>query len=269
MIRSRLALITLMTGTAGSFAMGCAQDDDYDLAVASVTSALEVSRSGGTGETVFDGMNPGSCVDPASAATLAASIPSAGLYPAGCETKTTDAAHVHVQFSDCTGPFGRRLLNGGLDATFAGCTNGKLHADVTDSGDLTGNGHPIHYEASADIGVVGKDRDVTWTANWSATTKRGRYVEHQSNLDIRIDASQCLDIAGTTEGHVDEFQFSSQIDALIVCPDRCPSNGTVAISRERKRGERSLTIRFDGTDHAHVQGSRGRTFDVPLVCSGD
>jgi hypothetical protein len=269
MIRAYLPSLAVVASTFGLLAAGCAQDDEYDLAVASTTSALEVSQSGGTGKSVFDGINEASCGDPASAANLAASIPTAMLYPAGCETKTTDQSDVHVQFSACTGPFGRRQLNGGLDATFAGCTNGRLHADVVDSGNLTGNGRPIHYKASADVTVDGDTRDVAWTASWSATTRRGRHVEHQSNLDIRIDASQCLDVAGTTAGHVDEFQFGSEIDGLTVCPDRCPSAGTVGITREGRLGERTLTIRFDGSERAHVTGARGRTFDVPLVCSGD
>jgi hypothetical protein len=269
MNRFHPSLVALVALGAGVAALGCAKDDEYDLAEASATSALEVVRSGGTGKAAIDGMGQTSCSSPQSAIDLAASIPSAGLYPDGCETKTPDSSGIHVEFHDCTGPFGRRHLNGGLDATFVGCSDGKLNATLVDSGDLTGNGHPVSYKATASIAIDGDNRDVIWTANWNATTRRGRHVEHESNLDIRIGASQCMDIAGTTTGHVDEFRFGSEIDGLTVCPDECPSAGTVAITREGKRGERALTIRFDGTNYAQVTGAHGRVFTVPLVCNGD
>jgi hypothetical protein len=40
----------------------------------------------------------------------------------------------------------------------------------------------------------------------------------------------------------------------------------VDISVEGKRGERDLSIVFDGSATAHVTGTKGDEFDVDMVC---
>jgi hypothetical protein len=255
---------------------GCAPDDEYDLAEASISSALETSRSGATGNVVAgslrvreDATSENLCVDAARLAADAAARPVTGLYPDGCAVKSVDGDAVHVELHDCTGAFGRAHLAGGIDAHVTGCDeSGKVHATLGDSGDLTGNGRPIRWHADAVVTPGDGAYDVAWQASWSATTKRDRLVEHTSSLDIRVDAqSSCLDIAGTTRGHVDAIQFGSTIDGLQVCPDRCPDAGTITVVRDGRRGEKTIVVTFDGTDHAKVHGSKG-TFEVPLACDG-
>lgn len=268
MMRDRLSTWTVLGFVAAAAVSGCAQDDDYDLAVASTTAALETSRGSGTSRVAFESADDKGCVDPLTAAQSAVARPMIGMVPEGCAVKTVQGATVHVEFDNCTGPFGRMHLHGGIDATFTGCSDGKANVSVQDSGNLTRNGRAMDYQASAVVVQQDTGRDVTWNATWNSTTKRGRHIEHTSNLDILIDrATSCLDIVGTTNGHVDGRTFGSQIDGLQVCPDKCPSSGTILVHRQKWRGEKTLVIRFDGTDQAKVTGSDGREFTVPLECN--
>lgn len=250
-------------------ALGCQRMEEEAFAEATVTSTLQTSQSGGTGKTVIDGMDtePATCpVDPAAAAARAASRPS-HLYPETCAVKTSNGPNLHVTLNDCTGPFGRVHLNGGLNATFSPADSCAVHAEIADDGTLTGNGNPVDYHASANIVTKPGARDVTWTANWTATTKRGRHVEQKSSLNILVnDSTDCLDIVGSTNGHVDEYPFGTVIDGLVVCPGKCPSAGTVSATFEGKYRDIELTVQFDGSDTAHVTGKRGRQFDVKMVC---
>jgi hypothetical protein len=249
--------------------IGCQRMEEQALAEATITSTLQTSQTGGTGKIVVDGMEPDAnpCpVDPEAAAARAASRPS-HLYPQECAVKTSDGPTVHMTLNDCTGPFGRVHLNGGLDAAFSPGQSCAVHAEIEDDGTLTGNGKPVDYQASADIVTRPGERDVTWAAHWTATTKRGRQVEQQSSLNIVVnDSTDCLDIVGTTNGHVDEYPFGTVIDGLVVCPGKCPSAGTVSAKFEGKYRDIDLTVRFDGSDTAHVTGKKGRQFDVKMVC---
>jgi hypothetical protein len=250
-------------------AIGCQRTEEQALAEATVTSTLQTSQSGGTGKTVIDGIGPEASVcpvDPEAAAARAASRPS-HLYPEQCAVKTSDGAKLHVTLSDCTGPFGKVHLNGGLNAIFSAGQSCSVHAEIEDDGTLTGNGNLVDYQASADVVTKPGERDVTWAAHWTTTTKRGRHVEQDSSLNILVsDSTDCLDIVGTTKGRVDDYPFGTTIDGLVVCPGRCPSAGTVSATFEGKYRDIDLTVQFDGSDIAHVTGKRGRKFDVKMVC---
>jgi hypothetical protein len=264
----RLPTLVLATLFAAA-AIGCQRAEEQVFAEATITSTLQTSQSSGTGKTVIDGMDPeqSSCpVDPEAAAARAASRPS-HLYPQECAVKTSDGANLHVTFNDCTGPFGRVHLNGGVNAVFSPGASCAVHAEIEDDGTLTGNGNLVDYQASADIVTKPGQRDVTWAARWETTTKRGRHVNQTSSLNILVDdATDCLDIVGTTSGHVDEYPFGTVIDGLAVCPGKCPSAGTVSATFEGKHRDIEITVQFDGSDTAHVTGKRGRKFDVKMVC---
>src|SRR5262245_50294646 len=92
---------------------GCGKADD-EVAVASVQSALQTSRSAGLGKITYEHVDPNACLDPAAAAREAADRPTVGLYPDGCAAKTADGTSLHVALDDCTGAFGRVHLNGGI-----------------------------------------------------------------------------------------------------------------------------------------------------------
>lgn len=250
--------------------IGCGDVQEQELAQASVTSALQTSRSAGVGQVVYESLDDSKCLDPATAAAEAAARPVVGLYPSECASKTHDGPSLHVELDGCTGAFGRVRLDGGLDADLRPVSCGELHADVTDSGDLTANGREVEYSASADITAEGTLRDVAWSAHWATTTRLGKEVAQTSDLAIVLDtATSCLAIDGTTAGYVGAYDFDSEIEGLTVCPDACPTAGTVRIHAEGRRRERSLVLEFDGTETARVTNAEGETFDVAMVCSGD
>lgn len=246
---------------------GCGDDSERSLAEASITSALETTRSGGTLQVVTDATDTHLCADPSAVAALAASLPTRALYPAECVTKTAEGPTVHVQLDQCTGVFGRRVLDGGFDATFEGCAGGAARATLADSGDLTANGRPVRWNARAEISEGEGAQLVDWDGHWSATTRRGRHVEQDSSLGVTIDdATECVSVAGAAHGHVDWRDFDKSISDLVVCPDECPRSGQLSVNVEGRLRDRSMTIRFDGSSTAKVVGFRGDEFDVELAC---
>ena len=248
---------------------GCAAELEEEFATAVVTSSLETPRKQSAAQEVADSL--GEDCDEMSAATAAqeaAGRPAVGLYPSSCVAKTADGADLHAQYSGCTGAFGQVEISGGLDASFEVTGACMLRADIVDSGDLTANGKALDYEAIADIEVVPGKRLVDWNAHWTGTTRRDRDIEQSSQLRVDVDhLSSCLLIGGTAEGTIDNrFDYGTQIEGLAICPDECPSAGVVEAHWQGYARERSVTVTFDGSDMAHVDGWTGREFDVKMVC---
>jgi len=205
----------------------------------------------------------------ADAASEAAARPTVGLYPSSCAQKTADGASVHAQLDGCTGAFGRVELNGGLDATLEVTGDCKLRADIVDSGDLSANGRELTYDATADIELLEGARDVTWNAHWIGSTRRGREIEQTSQLRVLIDdASHCLNVEGSAEGHVAQYDYGWEASGLSVCPDTCPSAGSVRAHWQGRGRDREISVEFDGSNVAHVVGWSGSEFDVEMVCTG-
>jgi hypothetical protein len=257
-------------GLLATLLAGCGGIAEEEIASAAVTSALEISKNSATGNAVLEAKYaepPSSCSTPEQAAARAAATPSAVLRPSTCITKTADGASVHAELASCTGIFGRRILNGGLDARFEACEGGAQTAEIHDSGDLTANGRPLSYQAKAVLATVEGGRDVTYTAQWSGTTARGRFVTGNAELAVWVaDPSGCIRVTGDANGRVDDIAFQKTISGFALCPDQCPTDGRLDVTVQGKRGERTMTITFDGTDRAKVIGFSGRHFDVPLVC---
>jgi hypothetical protein len=193
--------------------------------------------------------------------------PMAALYPADCVERVARGNTVHVTFHGCSGPFGRLHLEGSVDTTFSRGTDGLLHATIEGADDLTANGHPFAYHATAVIEAEGELRKIQITATASATTPRGRAMSRQSSLDVLLDpATHCVDIAGTSSGTTGRRSISAVIDGLKVCADQCPTAGHVERTVSTRRGTRTMTVDFDGTDQARVVGFRGQTLAVQLAC---
>jgi hypothetical protein len=263
---SRFALLAALALTTIA---GCAGREE-ELAEASVTSALQTSRSAGLGKLVYEGVAERECLSPERAAEIAADRPTVGMYPAECTTKTPDGANVHVALEDCTGPFGRVQLDGSVDATFTSPSCDELHADLAGGGDLTANGRPLHYSASADIRVEEGGWDVDWSAHWATTTKLGLDVENTSDLEVLVDdETSCLHVDGGTYGSAGRFTFDTEMEGLVVCPGECPAAGAVDVHVEGRRRERTLRIEFDGSSEARVTRNDGDVFTVDMICNDD
>jgi len=233
-----------------------------------VQASLETTRSGSTGQPLLRATERACPVDPEAVAAEAAAKPPVGLYPESCVTKTASGNTVHSEFAECTGAFGRVHLNGGLDAILEPADECGIHAELVDAGDLTANGRPLDYEASAYMKFREGYRDVDWQAHFSGTTKRGRSIRQSSKLAIEVEeATSCLTLNGDIDGRVGKrVDYSASIEGLSVCPDACPSSGVVRATLEGRLRDRTLTLRFDGSNVAHVTGWTGREFDVDMVC---
>jgi hypothetical protein len=189
----------------------------------------------------------------------------AGFYPAGCVSSTRSGVEVHLQFDDCTGPFGLVRLNGGIDATFS-LKEGKLHAELVDSGDLTVQDNPVDYAASSDIRIDEGGYALTWTASWGGETAGGEAFHHTSDLDITSDPETgCATLSGDSSGSVGERGMDSVIEGYAVCPLECPSAGK--ITSTGKSSGRTVVVEFDGSATAQVTLPSGDVHEAPLVCS--
>lgn len=212
--------------------------------------------------------------DPMTAAgqVAAGTASAAGLWPAGCVTRTKDASNpalVHITFNECTGPFGLVHLNGGEDVILSKNADGSLHAAITGV-NLTANDKPITYTASADITFpTATTRDVTWQGAWTRTNEEGDAIVHTSSLTIQIDTStHCGSTSGKAKTTVDDREVDTTISDYQLCRDStgevgCPSG---SVEHVHEPSGNTVTVDFNGSATADVTGPRGHTFDVPLVC---
>ena len=85
-------------------------------------------------------------------------------------------------------------------------------------------------------------------------------------VDLGTD---CRDIVGALRGQVGDRRYQATIESLVICPERCPGPGRVEAQIEGEQRDRTLTVRFDGSNRAQVTGWSGREFEVDLVCGED
>jgi hypothetical protein len=249
---------------------GCGRDAEEEFAEAVVSSALQTERNEKAGGAIVDSVRNECVDDPAVAAAAVAERPPVGLYPSDCVSKSADGANLHVEYTGCTGPFGRVTLAGGVDATFAVVGDCRLQVGVEDSGNLTANGRELDYQATADVVLHPDERDVEWHASFETTNDRDAAVRQSSDLDVVVDlGTDCRDIVGALRGQVGNRRYRATIEDLVLCPERCPASGRVEAQVEGEHQDRTLTVQFDGSNRAQVTGWSGREFEVDLVCPED
>ncbi|HVY46138.1 MAG TPA: hypothetical protein VHB21_09675 [Minicystis sp.] len=265
-----LALVALPFAFASA---GCLvpADADEQIASASAASAIQSARNAGNANGVVQGVRSAqqsdACLSPAGVAAACAAEPTAGLYPDGCAVKTASGDDLHVDYHDCTGPFGAVHVSGGADASFTkGPSCDEVDASMHDTGDLTANGAPLRYEASASIRVDGGTADVGWDATWDADTSAG-HATAEDHLQLAQDLGTfCVTASGTGRATLDGARVDSNVEGFAVCPDACPTAGTLVVTASDGVWHGQITITFDGSATAHAVGSHGQRFDVPLVC---
>lgn len=264
----RSVALGAVVGLAAALQVGCSGQVDQEFADAVISSALQSDNNSEAGELVTDSIEASCIDDPALAASAAALRAPVWLKPSGCATKTANGAELHVDFNACSGPFGRMLLAGGVNARFSNVGMCQLHVDITDSGNLTSNGHALDYAAQADVKLGSDKREITWHADISGTSRRGKAMQISSDRHAISDANtRCVDVVGTAQGTVGSHNFSTSIEALSVCPGKCPSSGLLKAELEGRLRDRSLSIRFDGSRLAQVTGSNGDEFTVEMDCA--
>src|SRR5262245_58388445 len=93
----------------GSVALVACSGDGVDEA-ADVSAVLESGDTASLAQALAAARG-----DPEAIAEHVARHALGALYPADCATRTRDRLRVHLQFRECTGPFGKRKLTGGID----------------------------------------------------------------------------------------------------------------------------------------------------------
>jgi hypothetical protein len=263
--RSILAAAAALVGTAAagcSFQPSASLADDATAAVSQAQKAAGVTRLATAPVREEDQGNPENAANRVEGDSIA------GLYPAGCVSITrTSLTELHIEFDDCTGPFGLVHLRGGIDETFSLDPNGRLVADLADSGDFTAEGRPVDYQAHAELRSLAPEQaEIGWQAHWEAELAQGQQVSCDTTVTILAEpATGCLTIDGTSAASVDERGLDATIEGYEVCPIECPKDGTITATG--KSSHETVVIDFDGSSTAKVQLQNGPTYEVPLVCA--
>jgi hypothetical protein len=257
-----LALTLLVSGCGGA-----ASVDEEQLAADGTQAMMSSQQSTHLANLVFEVVTES---DPVKAAAQIAG-PATAPWSMGCAKRTRDTddpSVARVTYKNCTGPFGLAHLDGDEVITFSAGADGGVHAAITGD-NLTANGHPVTYTATADITVTGTLRRVVWQGTWTRVDALGSTVAHTSDLNLDVDTGAGCRIAnGTAKTTVGAREVDTTISDYAVCrnaggEDACPS-GTV--THTRRVSGRSLTIEFDTSDTAEATGPLGHTFAVSLAC---
>lgn len=242
---------------------GAADPDGSDSTEASASAAQE----GRIQEMLFSNV---SSTDP----ELAAGSAAQQWWPAGCATRQRDATNkavVHVTLNDCTGPFGLRQHSGDITITFSKGASGGLHAEATSS-NMTVNGKPVTYAASADISFDANAKTITVNGNgaWTRVNAKGDTVSHTRQGTTVVDlVKKCRDWNGSAVTKVASREVDSTAKDYTVCrkadgTEGCP---TGEITHTHKASGRTVIVDFDGSDEAKITGPKGNSVEVQLVCT--
>ncbi len=263
----KLVAVTLPAFAVAALSGGCNLQNNQSLADDATASVAQTQQAAGLTKLITQPLDNEQPASPEEATETMQAKGIAGLYPADCVTITpTSLVSVHVQFDDCTGPFGLLHLTGGVDAEVSLNEEGTVEMDLADSGDLTVEGNPVEYDAHAVFLTIGVDSELSWQGHWSAETSWGELATHNTNLRIKFNAvTRCIRLDGTADSALGERGLDWGIDGYSVCPLECPSGGVVTATG-KESGE-TVIITFDGSDSADVTLPDGETYDVPLVCS--
>jgi len=207
---------------------------------------------------------------PASATTLADAVAAqtvlADLLPNGsCLTVETEGNVVTYVFDECTGPWGLVTVSGREVATFAPVGAGSFEIGLQ-SEDLTVNGTPATHEGTALVVVTDVSRTVSWSGSYDGKTLLGRNVQHDAELSIVLETTGAVSIDGSTSTSIGirgldiDLQQLSRPGPAGTCP-----TGTLIATTKLTMLE--LTITFDGTATAFVEGNRGGHDNFAITCS--
>lgn len=233
----------------------------------STEASASAAQEGRIQEMLFSNV---SSVNPEDAAAGAAQQ----WWPAGCATRQRDATNksvVHITLNDCTGPFGLVKHSGEITVTFSKSASGGLHAEATSS-NMTVNGKPVTYAASADITIDTTAKTITVNANgaWTRVNGKGETVSHTRQGTNVIDlVKKCRDWNGTAVTKVGSREVDSTAKDYTICrkadgTEGCPSG---EITHTHKSSGRTVTVDFDGSDEAKITGPKGNSVEVQLVCA--
>jgi hypothetical protein len=187
------------------------------------------------------------------------------FFPRGCLTVTTDsvAQVATYDFAGCTGPFGLGRITGSLKATYD-VTPDTLTLDLVGT-NLTMNRATIDWHSHAVIARSGTSRTMTWSAELSGTTARGREFTRTNTKTVTWTVGErCFTLNGTSDGDVKGRNVRTEIVNYSRCAAACPeAGGKITITS----GSTKLEITYDGSSTGTFTSPHG-TASIPLICAG-
>jgi hypothetical protein len=180
-------------------------------------------------------------------------------FPRGClDVKTPDATGTAVYtFARCIGPNGLRAVSGTVKAR-ATRDDQSLRLDLTAT-DLSVNKAALDWAASAIVRVTDDGtRTMTWSAQLSGTTARGRRFTRTNDYTIAWKPGEaCFALDGKATGEVDGREVRTSIEGFRRCRRGCPDSGK----------SRTFELTYDGSNEATFTRPNGTTSSIPLLCA--
>ena len=191
-----------------------------------------------------------------------------GYYfiPAGCLVATQDTAKQEVTyaFSGCTGPLGLVELNGTVTVDWSVSGN-QLTLDFSAQGFQINRATIDSWQATAVVTTNGNQRNVTWNAQLSGTTGKGRAFNRTNQKNIQWTVGvPCLSASGQSSGDILGSNLQTTVTSWQRCADACPQAGSEIQVKNLDKGD-SIDIKYDGGPTAELTAD-GKSIEIGLAC---
>jgi hypothetical protein len=188
------------------------------------------------------------------------------FQPAGCLQVTTDTATQTVTyvFNGCTGPLGLVELTGSLTAVWQAAV-GALTVDFSAQNFHVNRATISDWQATAVVTTNGNERTMTWNAQLSGRTGRGRDFSrtNQKTVTWTVGGS-CLGVSGESTGNILGARLQTTITSWQRCADSCPDAGSEVQVKNLGNGD-FIDIKYLGGSTAQLT-INDRTDTIGLAC---
>jgi hypothetical protein len=193
-----------------------------------------------------------------------------GYYfiPAGCLTATQDTAKQEVTyaFSGCTGPLGLVELTGTVTVDWTVSGN-QLTLAFSAQGFKINRATIDSWQATAVVTSNGDQRNLTWNAQLSGTTGKGRPFNRTNQKNIQWTVGvPCISATGQSTGDILGSNLQTTVTSWQRCADACPQAGSEIQVKNLDKGD-SIDIAYQGGDQADLTLD-GHSFEISLACGG-
>lgn len=190
--------------------------------------------------------------------------PGVFFKPAGCIVSTRAANVVTHVFTDCTGPYGLRSLNGTVTSTWTKLATGPQVVHATKGFKIDGAtiDHTVTIQYSRAGGVITRTRK----GNLTGTTAKGNAIKHSADYVVTFDTgSRCITRNGSSASSIGAREWSRSIKGYERCGiglGGCPNSGAVTLDSPK----RDVSLSFPGGAFVDITVD-GKKLRRPLLCN--
>jgi hypothetical protein len=188
------------------------------------------------------------------------------FQPAGCLQATIDSTTntATYVFNACTGPLGLVELNGTVNLAWTAAAGG-LTLNYSAQGFTINRATIDSWKATAVVTASGSARHMTWSAQLSGTTGRGRAFTRTNNKTLDWTVGQpCITVSGQSDGTILGVELKTTIDSFSRCAAECPQAGSEITVQNVRSGD-TIDIKYSGGADA-VLTVNGKSADIGLAC---